>query len=510
MSRTQVLIVGAGPTGLMLALWLARLGVSVRIIDKTDAPGTTSRAIVVHARNLEFYRQLGIVDVALRDGLKWDAAVLWVNGHRAGSIDFGDLGDVASPYPFMLIFPQDLDEQLLIDELMQLGVPVDRETELIAVEHAEQGVSARLRKNGVEEVCEAAYLAGCDGAHSAVRTQLGIGFSGERYSDIFYVADVVADGPAVSGEMHGVLDEADFLAVFPMKGPGRLRLVGSVGDDTADRKLTWEDVSPRILDNLRTKVTDVRWFSTYHVDHRVAAAFRQGPAFLLGDAAHVHSPVGGQGMNTGLGDAVNLAWKLAAVLQGRADASLLDTYEPERIAFARKLVATTDKGFTFVTARGGLAKLLRTKLAPLILPALSRIRAVRRLMFRTLSQLSIRYPDSALSEGSTGRLAAGDRLPWTGNLDIDNFVPLAALDWQIHVYGQASDALRGLSQTKLPALHEFAWSSGMEQLGLKRDAAYLIRPDGYVGFADVGAKPTELSAYLDTWSIRPRETKDRR
>jgi len=146
----------------------------------------------------------------------------------------------------------------------------------------------------------------------------------------------------------------------------------------------------------------VNWFSTYRVHHRVAPRFREGRAFLLGDAAHVHSPVGGQGMNTGIGDAINLAWKLAAVLKGEAGAAILDTYEPERIAFARRLVETTDRGFTIVTRQGRLARLVRTRLVPAIAPAVFRIPAMRRLFFRTVSQINVSYHDSALSEGKTG------------------------------------------------------------------------------------------------------------
>ena len=158
----------------------------------------------------------------------------------------------------------------------------------------------------------------------------------------------------MNGELHVALDTSDFLAVFPLKEDGRARLIGTVRADAEHRheNLSWDDVSTRVIEWMRIDVERVNWFSTYHVHHRVADRFRKGRAFLLGDAAHIHSPVGGQGMNTGIGDAVNLAWKLAAVVHGRADASLLDSYEPERIAFARRLVATTDRAFTGVTSDG--------------------------------------------------------------------------------------------------------------------------------------------------------------
>src|SRR4029078_2373751 len=177
--------------------------------------------------------------------------------------------------------------------------------------------------------------------------------------------------------------------------------------------LTREDVSRRVIEWMHIDVKHVNWFSTYHVHHRVADHFRDGRAFLLGDAAHVHSPVGAQGMNTGIGDAVNLAWKLAAVLHQRADDRILDTYEPERIAFARRLVATTDRSFTGVTSSTTTARALRLGVTPLLLPELVRLKAFRRLAFRTVSQTAIHYRGSALSEGHAGDIDRGERVTVT-------------------------------------------------------------------------------------------------
>src|SRR5262249_22994150 len=206
-------------------------------------------------------------------------------------------------------------------------------------------------------------------------------------------ADVDAAGPAADGEIHVDFEEADFLAVFPLKGSGRLRLIGPVrGEPEREhRELTFDDVGERAIRNLKLTIARVNWFSTYRVHHRVATRFREGRAFLLGDAAHVHSPVGGQGMNTGIGDAVNLAWKFACVLHGGARESLLSTYEPERIDFARRLVATTDRAFTVVTKQGVVARWVRTRLVPLIAPVLFRLTAVRRFLFRTVSQVGVNY-----------------------------------------------------------------------------------------------------------------------
>lgn len=511
MTETEVLVVGAGPTGLVLALWLARLGVRVRIVDRTAEPATTSRALAVQARTLEQYRQVGLAADVVERGLRMVAANLWVRGRKAARAPFGDMGKGLSPFPYVLVFPQDEHERLLIERLGKIGVEVERRTELVGFDDTGDRVVARLRRpDGAEEPCAAAFLAGCDGARSTVRETLGVGFPGGTYAHVYYVADVQARGPVTNGELHIALDEADFLAVFPLKGAGRVRLIGTVrvAAERGRSEPTWEDVSPRVVERMGIEVERVNWFSTYHVHHRVAGRFRVGRAFLLGDAAHIHSPVGGQGMNTGIGDAVNLAWKLAAVLRRRADARVLDSYEPERIAFARRLVATTDRAFTLTTSRGALARLLRGVIAARVVAWLFRVDVVRRFMFRTVSQTAIRYRESALSEGVAGAVHGGDRLPWV-RLDgerpgADNFTPLESLDWQVHVYGEPAAGVREACAARDLALHAFPWRPAMASAGLARDAVYLVRPDGYVALADARAEPARLAAYLDGRGVRPR------
>jgi 2-polyprenyl-6-methoxyphenol hydroxylase-like FAD-dependent oxidoreductase len=510
MSDTQVLITGAGPTGLVLAIWLQRLGVRVRIVDQAAEPGTTSRALVVHARTLEFYRQVGLAEAIVERALKFAAANLWARGRKAGRVVFGPMGQGLSPFPYMLIFPQDQHERLLIEHLAKHGVQVERRTQLLGFEDTGGRVLARLRRpDGTEEGCEAACLAGCDGARSTVRDVLGAGFPGGTYSHLFYVADVQASGPVMNGELHAALDEADFLAVFPMKGAGHARLIGIVqpAAEAEPEELSWDDVTKGVIGRLGITVQQVNWFSTYRVHHRVADRFRRGRAFLLGDAAHIHSPVGGQGMNTGIGDAVNLAWKLAAVLHGRAEPALLDTYEPERIAFARRLVATTDGAFTVVTSSGPIARLVRVDVVPRLLPMLFTSRSFRRLMFRTVSQIAINYRSSSLSEGRAGSVRGGDRLPWvttggTADIGSDNFSPLTSLDWQVHVYGAAAASISEVCARRGLALHIFSWQSAMSRSGLAQVAIYLVRPDGYVGLADPEASPVRLERYLDTRRLR--------
>jgi 2-polyprenyl-6-methoxyphenol hydroxylase-like FAD-dependent oxidoreductase len=500
MTDKLVLITGAGPTGLVLALWLTKLGVKVRIIDKTAEPGTTSRALAVQARTLEFYHQIGIDDGIIAGGVKIQNLNLWVKGRRAARVLLQRAGEGLTPYDFALVFPQGAHERLLIERLGELGVRVERKTELLRFSQNDAGVTATLRRpDASEEVCEAAYLAGCDGASSTVRGQLGVGFPGGTYTGLFYVADIEAMGEPVDNDLHVDIEDADFLLLFPLKGKGRVRLVGTVRDlpENDHGKLDFDDVKGKAIEHLKLDIKKVNWFSTYRVHHRVALHFRDRRAFLLGDAAHVHSPVGGQGMNTGIGDSVNLAWKIAEVLSEAAPESLLDTYEPERIGFARRLVATTDRGFTFVTKRGGIASVVRTRIVPLVVPLLFRTGAVRRLLFRTVSQTRVNYRDSTLSTGSAGKVRGGDRLPWADlGPGKDNFAPLTSLEWQVHVYGEARSVLaEACAELRLP-LHVFAWQQSMRGAGLQKDALYLVRPDGYVALAEPSADPQRLRQYF--------------
>jgi 2-polyprenyl-6-methoxyphenol hydroxylase-like FAD-dependent oxidoreductase len=509
-SGTEVLIIGAGPTGLVLALWLTHLGVRVRIIDRTAQPGTTSRAIAVQARTLELYRQIHLAEPVIERGRRAVAANVWVAGKKRAHIVFGEPGANISSFPYALIFPQDEHERLLVDSLAALSVEVERGTELLDFDEAGGSIRARLRRSdGSTEACDTRYLAGCDGAHSSVREQLRLGFAGGTYAQLFYVADVQASGAAMNAQVHVALDRADFLAIFPLKADGHARLVGTVRDAALRPKehLSWDDVSERVIGWIGIHIERVNWFSTYRVHHRVAERFRSGAVFLLGDAAHVHSPVGGQGMNTGIGDAINLAWKLAAVLHGRASASLLDSYEPERIAFARRLVATTDQVFTAVTSAGAIARVLRLRILPRLLSLASRFETLRSFVFRTVSQTSLNYRRSSLSQGRAGAVHGGDRLPWVPMSGIeDNFSPLVSLDWQLHIYGEATPALRSLCEARQLPLHVFAWRAQMRRCGLRRNALYLVRPDGYVALAGDQIRLQGLREYLDARKLVPITT----
>lgn len=503
----EVLIVGAGPTGLVLALWLTAQGVAVRIVDKAAAPGTQSRAMAVQARTLELYRQLGLDRELIAQGHPNPRLNLWVRGRRRARLSLADAGVELTAYPYLLIHPQDLHERILADRLAAMGVTVERETELAGFEQLDDRIRARLRRagdaDGAEETAEAAYLVGCDGARSAVRELLGMGFPGGTYLQTFYVADVDVEGPTANGEAHVSLESSDF-AVLLSYGPGKARLIGAVRDGAggADGRLDFDDVGHAAIEGMGLAVKRVNWFSTYHVHHRVTEHYRRHRAFLAGDAAHVHSPAGGQGMNTGIGDAINLAWKLAAVLKQHAHDSLLDSYEVERRAFARQLVETTDRMFSVVTTEGSLAELFRTRVAPLMASAAFSLRAVREFLFRTVSQTGIAYPESPLSSGQAGHVKGGDRLPWVKLAEGgDNHEPLSAIRWQVHCYGVAPAVLSGWCRVNGVPLHRFAWGPRLEQAGFKQDAAYLIRPDGYVAVAEPMGDPAAFAHFSGVHAI---------
>ena len=354
-------------------------------------------------------------------------------------------------------------------------------------------------RSGEVEETESAYICGCDGARSCVRETLKLGFPGGTYDQLFYVADVkIASGSP--RDLFINLGEHILTLMFPVRSSGMQRLIGLVPPELSHRdRLAFEDIRGYVEPLLDIHVTDVNWFSTYRVHHRVADKFRVGRAFLAGDAGHIHSPAGGQGMNTGIGDAVNLGWKLAHVLLDRADPSLLDTYEPERVGFARSLVATT--AFTGLVGEGVVGEFTRRIVAPLIFAVATRFSLGRRAIFRTISQMRIHYPDSPLSDGTAGEVHGGDRLPWTGAHGADNFAPLRSLDWQAHVYGHADATLQTTCREQGLPLHVFAWSEGASEAGLERDALYLVRPDGYVALAVTGDVARRLTSFRERFNL---------
>lgn len=511
---TDVLIIGAGPTGLMLANQLTRRGVRTLLVERHAGPSRQTRALGVQARTLEIYAQLGLAERAVALGKPGNGAHLWAQGRRMGHVPLIDVGSTATAFPYLLVLGQDDNERILGEHLIAQGGAVQWSTELIALVQHDDQVAATVRlPDGSERIVRARYVAGCDGARSPVRELNGIGFPGGAYEHVFYVADVQASGRMVADEVNVCLWKRGFHLFFPMRGQDHWRIVGMVPAHLRDRDdLAFGDVDDALEGStgLQVKVSACSWFSTYRIQHRRAAHFRAGRCFLLGDAAHVHSPVGAQGMNTGLQDAYNLAWKLALVVQGRAHASLLDSYEAERVPVARRLLDTTDRAFRFVVSDSWLAGLLRTRVLARVAGWAMRRRAVQERAFRTVSQIGIHYRHRGLSlngpDWSGSALQAGDRFPWlhlvmqAGAPAQDLYAQLPDTQFHLLVFGQHAAPQLSLEWSDLLRVHvlpDLAHNRlACQQAGIPPQAYFLLRPDGHIGLCGREADMTAVHAYL--------------
>ncbi len=498
----------------MLANQLGRRGVRTLLVDRHSGPSLETRALGVQARTLEIYAHLGLVERALDLGKRATGANLWAQGRRTARVPLGDIGRDLSPYPFLLILGQDDNERLLGEALRSWGMTVQWNTELVGLEQEPDRVTARLRQpDGTVREVTTAWVGGCDGAQSAVRELNGVAFQGAPYEHVFFVADTQMTGPMVPDEINIYLWRDGFHLFFPMRGNDHWRLVGILPPALRRRDdLTLDDVIPSIRREAGAGLSFQRctWFSTYRIHHRRAERFRSGRCFLLGDAAHIHSPVGAQGMNTGLQDAYNLGWKLALVVSGGAGPALLDSYEVERIPVARRLLSTTDRAFAVVVSDTRVAGLLRTRVLAKMMALAMRLGKVRELAFRTISQTGIHYRSSPLSETLPGlpdtAPRAGDRFPWL-RLELspngpseDLFRRLDDTRFTLIMIGQPAppggmpclgDLLRTLEIPSVPANDR-----ELARARVPRPAYYLLRPDGHIGLCGARLQAAAVTRYL--------------
>jgi len=519
---TDVLIVGAGPTGLMLANQLARRGVRTLLIDRHAGPSRETRALGVQARTLEIYAKLGIVDRALALGTRGTGANIWAEGRWMARVPLGETGRGVTPYPYILILGQDDNERIMGDRLRDFGQSIQWNTELVGLEQDADRVAATLKlPDGTARQLAAAWVAGCDGAHSAVRELSSIPFVGAPYEHVFFVADTEVTGSMVPDQVNVYLWRQGFHLFFPMRGANHWRIVGILPPALRGRDdVTFEAVMPSVRAEAGAELSfkACTWYSTYRIHHRRAARFRDRRCFLLGDAAHIHSPVGAQGMNTGLQDAYNLAWKLALVTQGRADAALLDSYEDERVPVARRLLDTTDRAFRLVVSDGWLAGVLRTKLLARIAAFAMSRESIQRFAFRVISQTGIRYRASALSISPEGwpddAPRAGDRFPWLrlklradGPVE-DVFERLDDTRLTLIVVGQPPPSetvpLAGDLLRVLVILADRANDAELTRARLPQPSFYLLRPDGHVGLCGARVEADLIARYAaDRLGLRP-------
>lgn len=534
-----VLVVGAGPTGLILAAELIRHGTTCRIIDKAAGPTPLSKATTVQARTLEMLDDMGIVDETLSAGSKSHGVNIYNGTDRLLHVSYDEL---ESPYPFLLNVPQSTLERVLGDFVTSVGLEVEWGTELIGFTQDAEGVTATLRDaDGQEETVRAAWLVGCDGAHSVVRHVLDIGFEGKSYTQWFGLADATLRWALRHDELHGFVHPTGLFFAIPLPGEERFRVVMEAEEPPVDTELTLEDFQAA-LDQRgpgNATLSDPGWMSPFRVNARRAATYRVGRAFIAGDAAHIHSPTGGLGLNTGMQDGYNLAWKLALVIRGLADATLLDSYEAERTPVADAVLGLAGRLTTMLTLTNPVSQQLRNHLMPM----LSGLGAVQHQIAVQDAQLSIDYGSSPIvSEHHHGRFGpvrfaggpkAGDRAPDSGPLQTADGTAVRLYDllrgvhhtlvlfggpepdaasWQdLIAIEQAAREQRGASiqayvvvdGTSIP--DELAGESGVlldtEAAAHHRYQAdlptlYLIRPDGYIGFRSRPADRTALTTYL--------------
>ena len=486
MIQTPILIVGAGPTGLMLSAQLHRYGTPHVIADRKDGITELSKALAVQARTLEQYRQLGIAQSALDEGFLARSVRFVVRGRTKALIQFGEIGSGLSPYPYLFILEQSRNEALLHDYISSQGGTVDWSTEVVDLKKSGDGYTGTLKRgDGSSEPIKCQYLVGCGGATSVARHFLDMPFPGGTDEQLFFVADVTIELDVQKLGLLLAINRKEFLGFFPMSGANQYRVIGILPPSVLDPHDFSFDVLKSHIDevlDIPAKITGHAWYSGYRVHHRIVDNFRSGNAFLAGDAAHIHSPAGGQGMNTGLGDAVNLGWKLAATINGWTNPDILNSYNEERRPFGVQLVHTTDRAFSVMVSPSWLPRFFRTWILPVLLKTALKFQTIRRLMFKTISQIRIAYPKSSLSDGSgSSSLRSGDRFPWfewDGGNSFDWLSPVGYVvlrlggatggkvpNWtgpiaQVDVTGAAADAAAGA--------------------GLPRTGIVVIRPDMHV------------------------------
>jgi 2-polyprenyl-6-methoxyphenol hydroxylase-like FAD-dependent oxidoreductase len=530
-ARVEVLVVGAGPTGLTLAAQLAAHGVRFRLVDRGADRAAESRALAIQPRTLEVLAGLGITEQLVGAGNQ--AVQLRIHARsRQVAVPMFDLGLEDTAYPYLLFLSQAETERILEHHLTAAGIVVERRVELVDLHQTPDAAVARLRHHdGREEQVSARYVVGCDGAGSTVRDLSGIRFVGGSYPQTFVLVDTEADD-LEPGAAHVFLASAGMLFFFPLIRPAswRLLVMRPPADPTPPHAPVGLALVQAIADTYTAgsvRLHNPVWMTNFRLRHRAATSYRAGRVLLAGDAAHIHSPAGAQGMNTGIQDAVNLAWKLAHTLHsGHDDAGLLDTYQTERAPIGRTVLRFTDRAFTIATSTNPILRFARTRLAPMLIPLALKSRTGRRYAFRTASQLAIRYRHSPLSVDGPHPPRRGprpgDRLP---DADINHERHLTALHtalagpgWQLLLCGppdiwtteqltQLRERHRGYlrlhhlhAQDTPGALHD-PHRQAQRHLGLTPGSAaqYLIRPDGHIGYRSGGTDLAGLARYLHRW-----------
>jgi 2-polyprenyl-6-methoxyphenol hydroxylase-like FAD-dependent oxidoreductase len=491
--KVDVLIAGAGPTGLAMAAELARYGLSVRVIDKAPQRTDKSKAIVIWSRTLELMDRMGCAQHFIDAGLKVTAANIVAGAEKIARIT---LDGIASPHPYALMLPQSDSERLLEQQLNASGAQLERNVELTQFTSTPDEVISILRHaDGRQETetLHSSWLIGCDGAHSVVRHQLGVEFTGSTMPSRWLLADLHLTGVPNPGDITVSWHTDGVLAIFPI-AQDRYRVIADVGGASGNAESTelkLEEVQHALDRRGPGGITASNpvWLAYFQINERKVSDYRSGRVFLVGDAAHIHSPAGGQGMNTGIQDACNLAWKLALVGHGTcAPEPLLGSYSIERSAVGDEVLKNAGRLTEVAILRGELKQSIRNHLISLIFG----LSPARRVAADTLSELSIGYPKSPLSVDvghHHGGPAAGARAPIRSN---NGEQAIGAGDQPRFALCSEPNEEASRLIARYPQLLEPSVRKPYEDGGL-----WLVRPDGYIGFAAKANAWDEAAKYLD-------------
>jgi 2-polyprenyl-6-methoxyphenol hydroxylase-like FAD-dependent oxidoreductase len=521
--QPKVLIVGAGPTGMVAALELSRLGIPIRIIEKTPRPATTSRAIGVQARTLELFEQRGLVEPMLEKGNRGVGGSIYGEGKRIFRLEFSHNG---SQYGYMLFISQAETEAALRVALEKQNVTIEREVEFVALSQPDHGESVtailKHRDGSLEEV-NTGYLIDSEGAHSISRATLNIQFAGKTREENYLLGDFYVDGDLPATDFHIFSSEYGFMGLFPMGG-GRFRMIAShpLSQPSKDTVPSAEELQTiyNQRSHIPARLHDVNWTSWFRINSRMVDRLRVGRIFLGGDSAHIHSPAGAQGMNTGIQDMINLCWKLAFVIKGQADPRLLDTYGDDRIPVIRNVLSKTERLTDTIGSESSLFRSVFSYIAPWIVGT----EFVQQDSTERMSQLSLNYRDSPLSVShhAAGSLRAGDRVPdlvvqlkggqgsATREPATENLFRLLSTDRFTLLFVNLKDPER----THHAAQALFPWKSILQTFSIapavdeeakfnnlfgSESSLILVRPDGYAAFLGSESSLDSLGRYLGSW-----------
>lgn len=522
-NSTEVLIVGAGPAGLMMACQLAVHQISFRIIDKNEYPASNSGALILQARSLEIFEQMGIAGEAMVEGMIARKVNVVYNGLKISTISINDIGKTLSKFPFILMLEQSKTEKLFLKFIQERGYCVERRTLFKSLTQDEGGViSVVLLPDGSEQSIKTKYVIAADGYKSAIRNYLNIPFKGKTYQKPLFILDCKAKTDITRDEICFAFSHSSVSGFFPLPD-FRWRIDSTIPKEIEKiETITFKHIEKDF--HLWTKMNVIflgnEWFSILYSHRKSAGSMQNRNCFLVGDAAHVHTPVGAQGMNTGLQDAYNLGWKLAYVLKNKAKPDLLETFTPERSDISKGFANSADILFQFITSRNLFLRFFRFCLLKMLFkfffPLLEKQKAFRQIFFRSISQIDIHYRYSGLSDGSlNGKFLSeaprpGDRLPYVEfffkGRNTNNYDLMDSRCFNLFVFGKVLKVeFKKIAEKYNLGLIFITYHPQTikmyESLGIKKSGYFLIRPDNHISLRSAALDTSPLDKFLKKYLI---------